>query len=628
MTKGDGMNPTGYETVIRTDGGRYLKHSDHRNRADAIGAVDGIEKDIDFVDDHCVLDFRMRKGEDARTTLVRCLPAYWSDIRTELGGPRAHEIKPIGYTTENGRLLVACRCPQETLRRILTTQISDVTRRMRRMETWNLDETIAADVLDAVHLATWPEGPAAIESIIKALDEMEAGKTPSPPHPHLDARTGKPVEEPSSHPKDDRRVVVFVSGLKGTDRERRMRGVQIAADLTARRMSKAGISLGVVLSGTSLRQDAVLVCLECSANVQRCMIGYDADDIRVMGLKDPTCADSVDIEELKTAFQKRFMDIRRSIRSQNERGNLMNTAGSIRSARTNAATGMPTGPQERAPMRTEPVGSVANAVPQPSVPSRTQTMIHGFLNPESFRTALWQGMMSHGGLSAIAYLFCLLDFAAVDTVESIIMASLLMNMIIVPLVRRWTLPASTRIGFPLSRLGPSLLTGGRTGASEPTKAVTGAMKPKPALTAPAVVQVDVDDDETGSAWETILSATRDNGQRIRVRDARTACDRLIAMAKDHEPDAQTATVIDTIGTTLPRLADDLVRILRHSDEPERTGTIESVVGVTEHLARSADAGRRSMLKVVHDRITTTITYIESKTGSECLSALETTRSAA
>lgn len=621
MRKDGTMTRAEHDDILASDDRKQTKG--RKRHAPGHVAVTKGERDAsDLLDDTAILMFRMLKGEDASAAQLRCLPAYWTRIRETLGGTRAHEIRPVGHRVDGCWLLVIARFPEETLRTVIDDEISDVTRRATRKDARDIEEPIDQEVLGAIHLATWPEGPAAIEAIIKALDEMDGDRTPAGP-------TAKKAIVPSSrrHPQTHHMVVMLERGGK-TDETRRRRAVEAAANIVAKEMSRARISLGVVLSGTSVRDGTVMVCLECSPEVREAIRGCEAPHVRIVSLKDPTCVDETELEDLRIAFQKSFMGTMRSIRlvAETKSGNSKSHKEIEPSATPVAKT-----PSRRTPTPTPTSVNAAEKSVQVAQTASTEivrsSVMHDFMHPESFGATIWQGTLSHGFLSGMVYACYMIGLASSATMESIIVASMIMNMLMLPIVRRWGAPAFSAIG----------MTGRTARAALPRAANDAAPRPGPAISAPATPVAALqapkadtgDGDAADEAWETILDAVGGEGPAKRVHDSREACARLVAMTVDHGCDAHTAAIVNTIRTTLPRLAEDLTHMLRHGDEPERTETIGRIVDATAHLARSADAGRKAMLKTVQDRITTTITYIETRTGSDDLSPLDDdTRNAA
>lgn len=121
-----------------------------------------------------LLVFKRREREGDHAMLMRCSTAAWRSLTTILGNEISVKIEPLGYAIRpNGLAILISGCGN-SLREWHAQEASDMLRPARQSYVDSIAQDLPQDVLEAIHLAIFPEGPAAIAAILEALDKLDS----------------------------------------------------------------------------------------------------------------------------------------------------------------------------------------------------------------------------------------------------------------------------------------------------------------------------------------------------------------------------------------------------------------------------------------------------------------------
>jgi hypothetical protein len=540
----------------------------------------------DTLDDHSIATFVVRKEESVEAALMRCLPSFYATVRTTMGGPGTWEMKPLRYTAKNGRIHVLLRWPTEMVHQWHRNDFSNILRRASRTEARWIGDDIPQDVLDAVHLATWPDGPAAIDEILKHLNALEEDGAESPkPSSKQKARTHDlAIDIPRRkgvRDEDARPVAVAETAKRIHGVMRRRYGADKVLDgseavlLGTRTMTKV---TRVFVRCNEEARVAITVCMEGGANG---MSGIDAKSIVTSDLK-----------ELRTVFGRWYK------------------GSAVLPQRANAVTPETPAAVPAASATTPPKPVNDEIILMKKTPAKS-TILH----PSSYKRALGDGLTAQGVTALLMLFLYLTGLGAAANLSSILAGALLMNLMVIPVARRWGPPAVDRIRGrgPTPLLAEFEKDRPMLAQSDTTQHVPGTVMYVPAPTASAT-PVD--------AWTTLATLVEDDDALTeRLAAARRECERFDAIATENPTRSTTAEMSSTISRTIPSLSEDLTHVQRHGDDEDVRQAADEVVGIIETIAATARKERLAILGATRDRISTTGRFIETRTGGMGLTSL-------
>jgi hypothetical protein len=126
-----------------------------------------------YLDGRIVLRLQCRDGRSALETLLETAPVFWDDLRSSIGSERAHRFKPQSWGTRGYFVLVVIAVDEDLLRTWLPHDRTQLVRRLERGDARDLNEQIPSDVADAIHLATFPDGPRAVQELLDHLEKLD-----------------------------------------------------------------------------------------------------------------------------------------------------------------------------------------------------------------------------------------------------------------------------------------------------------------------------------------------------------------------------------------------------------------------------------------------------------------------
>lgn len=499
-----------------------------------------------YAQDRHVLRFTMRKAEGVEDTLMRCLPSFWSTLRARFDGGTADAFRPLSYRRDGQTVVVLASGPDPVMGRLRNESFVDVARQAYDDEMRGFEDVIPQAVLNAVHQATWPDGPAAIDAILAELEKMSqdtgsARKVKSTAVTTISLQKGV-----ASGEKHEKRRIVLVVPRDGTLKGNRQRfsATRAAAKVIREGLTSGTVHAGIELLGVRDSDDGVHVAVSCGEADARTIRQSGTHGLKVLALKDPTAVDANELSSLRNVFE----------------GVLASGADAVPAVRST------------------------------------------FLRPSSYGRALVHGMTIHGFSVLIMIGLWLVGMVSIGSSTTFLAGMGVMNMGIIPVFRRWALPAAeltrTLASDAASRLGSS------ASAVLPTAKTTQDERRRRAL-----------DD----AWAELTTLV--GRHAAAVAEARTACERFAALASTHGVTQHAAETAATIERMVPQLAEDLGHIAVHADRAERDAAVLRVVDALKSITVTADTARNSLLQGPRDRLATTISFIEAKSASTPLAAI-------
>lgn len=190
-----------------------------------------------YLDGRIVLRLQCRNGLTPEETLLDTAPAFWTDLRTSIGSEKAHRFRPQSWGSRGYFVLLVIAVDEDLLRTWLPHNGMKLVRRLERGDARDLNEEIPQEVADAIHLATFPDGPKAVQEILDHLEGLDD------PNPTIDPNTGEIVK------RDDPRVPMLGS---------RARHIELPSDSGAsrgRRRYAAVVALSEIIHGSMSRSD-------------------------------------------------------------------------------------------------------------------------------------------------------------------------------------------------------------------------------------------------------------------------------------------------------------------------------------------------------------------------------------
>ena len=544
------------------------------------------KKEDRTIEDHSVATFAIRKRETGEAALMRCLPSFYSEARTAVGGEKTWQMKPLRYTLGNGSIHVLIRWPTEIVHEWRAKSSSGILRKARTSDYRSVSDDIPQDVLDAVHLATWPDGPAAIDEILKHLNALEDDGAESP----------KPPSEPKTGTHD---LAIDIPRKKGV-RDESTRHVAVAE--TAKRIhavmrrrygeDKALDGSEAVLLGTRAMTSGTRIFVRCDEEAHVAITACMDGDAKKMSRIDAKSMDTSDLKELRTVFGRWYK------------------GSAVLPPRANAVAPETPAAVPAASANTPPQPVNCEIVLMKNAPAKST-----ILRPSSYKRALGDGLTAQGMCALLMLFLYLTGLGAAANLSSILAGALLTNLILVPVVRRWGAPAVDRIRgrgqTPL--LAEFEKDGSSSNGLVEAQRVPMSVKYVPAATASAA-PID--------AWTTLVTLVEDDDALTeRLAAARRECERFDAIATENPTRSTTAEMSSTISRTIPSLSEDLTHVRRHGDDEDVLQAAEEVVGIIETIAATARKERLAILGATRDRISTTGRCIESRTGGMGLTSL-------
>lgn len=185
-----------------------------------------------YLDGRIVL--RLQRGGDqtAEEALLEQAPLFWNGLRSSIGAEKAHRFVPQTWGMRGYFILLVIAVDEDLLKAWLPHDGMKLVRRLERGDARDLKEKIPPEVADAIHLATFPDGPKAVQEI---LDHLEAL---SDPNTTIDPNTGKVV------PRSEARMPMLGS---------RARHIELPSDVRAgseKRRHAAVVALSEVVHGS------------------------------------------------------------------------------------------------------------------------------------------------------------------------------------------------------------------------------------------------------------------------------------------------------------------------------------------------------------------------------------------